>query len=136
MAHSEKVSIDKTSIEKDETVVRAPNLNIRGYYSEIITNEDYGCAVEAEGLAGCTKRTNFLWQVKTEKHAPTITKFKTPKKKLDLKDAERWMTFDEDDIFVIFCQIFRSEFRNFLFLGILCGYFQTKSATSTDCLSL
>ena len=71
----------------------------RGYYSETITEVDYR-EDGGEILYGGAKRTNFLWKIKTEKHAPTIKSLRPPKRHLDLKDAERWMTFDDDDFIV------------------------------------
>lgn len=102
-----KMQDDRLSVvSKDgKSAIERPEIPSRGYYSEIITNVDYGCDVDAEGLVGCQKKTNFLWQVKTEKHAPTITKLIPPKNRLNLKDAERWMTFDEDDCIVSLCDV-------------------------------
>ncbi|RZB40394.1 hypothetical protein BDFB_001449 [Asbolus verrucosus] len=94
--YSQKVPASSAT-DDDDFELKRSELNSRGYYSEIITKVDYGPDVDAEGLAGCQKKPNFLWQIRTEKHAPTIKKLPPAEKKLNLKDAERWMTYDEDD---------------------------------------
>lgn len=96
MADKKNASLQKYS---NAHVVRT-KIQARGYYSEIITSVDYGNPIQSDDLGGCSKKTNYIWQVTTERHAPTIKKFMPHAKVVELKDAERWIAFDEDDSFV------------------------------------
>lgn len=73
----------------------------RGYYSEIITDLNADSDSEGEDMVGSSKKTNFLWQALTEHQAPTISKLLPPEEKTNLKSAERWMTFEEDNSIVL-----------------------------------
>lgn len=67
----------------------------RGYYSEIITDLKYTENFKEE-FPGARRKTQLLWQIRTEKHAPVIRMMEPPPKGAFLAPAERWMTFDED----------------------------------------
>lgn len=73
----------------------------RGFYSELITDVAHQQPTKAsqdstEGLTGANKRTNLLWQVLTERHAPIIRELPPPEKQIFLAPAQRWKTYDEE----------------------------------------
>lgn len=70
----------------------------RGYYSEIITNKDE----PPEQLPGALKKTKLLWQVRTDKHSPIISKIPGPRKPSFLAPATRWTCYSEDKQIVSF----------------------------------
>nr|CAI5840362.1 unnamed protein product [Callosobruchus analis] len=71
------------------------DLPTRGYYAEILTDNEYSDPLKKE-YTGAHKKTKLIWQIKTEKHTPMVRQMVTPAKKAFLAPAERWMTFDED----------------------------------------
>ncbi|CAH0560322.1 unnamed protein product [Brassicogethes aeneus] len=72
------------------------DLQMRGYYSELITCDSDHEEGVSENLLGAHRTTNILWQIKTEKHAPIVSKLTRPKREVFLAPAERWITYEED----------------------------------------
>lgn len=69
----------------------------RGYYSEIVSDVDHQQPTcKADDLPAAHKRTNLLWQIRTEKHAPIIQELPLPEKHVFLAPAQRWKTYDEE----------------------------------------
>ncbi|XP_023309976.1 dynein heavy chain 1, axonemal-like [Anoplophora glabripennis] len=84
-----------SSSKKEGSNKQTTEFPTRGYYAELLADLNY--AVKQKKLyIGAHKRTNFLWQIKTEAHAPILRQFVQPERKAFLAPAERWMTFDED----------------------------------------
>lgn len=84
-----------SKMSDDEKSKRDPRVKrIRGYYSELITDKD--SPEKLTNLPGAKRTTNSLWQIKTEKQAPIITKLPKSSKEVFLAPAERWITFEED----------------------------------------
>lgn len=95
-----------SSSKKDDTSKKKTpektDLPTRGYYAEVLADLDFAIKQKKE-YAGAHKRTKFIWQIKTEVHAPILRQFTQPDRKAFLAPAERWMTFDEDKRIVSIC---------------------------------
>lgn len=47
-------------------------------------------------LPTASKRTKFMWQIRTEHHSPIVKNIKIQETHTCLGAAERWVTFPED----------------------------------------
>lgn len=84
---------------KNET--NFPPFNIRGHYSESITDPDYKVPHKNVVFTGVTKRNKLLSQIKTERNCPILRSLLEPRRQVFLAPAERWMSFEEDQRIVI-----------------------------------
>ncbi|XP_017768545.1 PREDICTED: dynein heavy chain 1, axonemal-like [Nicrophorus vespilloides] len=79
----------KIGLEKD----KEKNNEKRGYYTELATDENF----QARKTNITTKKKpNFIWEIVTDKNAPTIPDLKAAKRARYLAPAERWMCYDEE----------------------------------------
>ena len=78
----------------------------RGHYSEAIALEDRVVNPNPMALPAAKKRAKLIWQAKTARYAPIISKLSKPKRPRFLEPIERWTVLDEDleivSIFVSF----------------------------------
>lgn len=86
--------------KQDKTKKKDNKLRRRGYYSELVTDEEHLQPAKRQDrtdvLPGAHRHTNLLWQVRTEKHAPIIKGLPLPDKQIFLAPAQRWKTYEEE----------------------------------------
>lgn len=68
-------------------------------------------------LPTASRKTNLVWQIRTEHHSPIVKDIKIKKTHTYLGAAERWMTFPEDK-------------------SIVCKYIIMQKSTSTDLITM
>lgn len=76
-----------------------PPFDIRGYYSETITDPDAEVPNKNVSVGGVAK-SKIIWQVRTEDECPVLQSMIQPKKQVSLAPAERWLSFADDQRYV------------------------------------
>ncbi|KAJ9594363.1 hypothetical protein L9F63_014205, partial [Diploptera punctata] len=67
----------------------------RGHFSEVIALEDRVVDPNPLPMSAALKRTNLIWQAKTDRYAPIISKLTAFKRPNFLEPIERWTIFDD-----------------------------------------
>lgn len=116
---------DRKKLKNIDKIENCPRT--RDFYSEIITDLNANSDSDEEEMVGSTKKANFLWQALTDHQAPTIVKLLPPQEKTNLKNAERWMSFEEDNSIVLMENKLKKKFNSIIIPGISYRNVQTES---------